>query len=556
MIDDGGLLPEKWDVTRDLLVVVGRGAEEVFARLVEAGQQRIFLYASPATAAHGIPRRVRVAHTPIELFDAILSCSGPLPKRVVVRRQTDPWATDEIHAEVRSTVEEAVRSKRLQARTVDEHGATWLLQGIAALPDVAGCPSIAVLDRAFVKRPCIIVSPGPSLERNVARLKGVRGRAVVMTCTHALRVLQKHGITPDVVVAGDSGADLLRHYDGVDTAGIEALVVGATCVRAHWSQPARRHLSFASNGELDEWIYAPLGEDATLKTGGSVACSELSLALRMGCDPIVFVGQDLAFTDGRYYSPSNVDAAARVKASEDGHSFYLVKPSGSADPGAPDADGDHQVTRRQQMVKVAGYNGGLVLTSGSFRAFLVWFETMARSLEGRVMLINATEGGASIRGMQHVPLADAMSAYLHERIPVADILAERAAAVDLGARRARIAELLERVLAELAPCLDLVTRCKVLAHQASRDPGRLERLQQTEVELIAALRPLRFLSLLAQGEIVAAQERVTSAQSLADNLLAAGRLFDVVENACVRLRAPLEAARAEIAEPGEPGGAR
>jgi hypothetical protein len=546
MIDEGGILPEGWDVRRDLLVVVGRGAEELLGRLVQMGQQRVLLYTSADVATPGLPRLVQVVRTPIALFDAILAFAGPQPKRVVVRRQTDPWVTDDLHAEVRSTVEEAVRAKRLQAHTLEEHGPAWLLQGIAAFPDVARHPSIAVLDGAFPKRPCIIVSPGPSLEENVQLLRDVRGRALVMTCTHALHVLQAQGVTPDLVVVGDSGPDVLRHYQGVDTSGVEAFVIGATAVREHWAQPARRYLSFASNGELDEWAYQPFGEDARLSTGGSVACLELSLALRMGCDPIVFVGQDLAFTDGRCYSASNVDAEARIKPSEDGHSFTLVKPGDAHAPGELGADGDLRVTRRQQLVKVPGYRGGLVLTSGSFRAFLVWFETMARSLEGRVMLVNATEGGANIRGMQHRPLADAMGAYLHEPVRVAVVLDERCARVDAATRRAQGAAMLDRVLADLGPCLDLVTSCKVLANQARRDPGRLERLQETEAELIGALRPLRFLSLLAQGEIVAAQERVLAAQTLEDNLQAAERLFDVVEQACVRLRAPLDAARAEM----------
>src|SRR6185503_12913505 len=101
-------------------------------------------------------------------------------------------------------------------------------------------------------------------------------------------------------------------------------------------------------------------------------------------------------------------------------------------------------------------------------------------------------------------------------------------------------------LADLEPCLDVVTRCKVLAHQARRDPGRLERLQETEAELIQALRPLRFLSLLAQGEIASAQERVLAARSIEENLGAAESLFLVVERACRTLRAPLEAALAEL----------
>ena len=53
-------------------------------------------------------------------------------------------------------------------------------------------------------------------------------------------------------------------------------------------------------------------------------------------------------------------------------------------------------------------------------------------------------------------------------------------------------------------------------------------------------------SLLAQGEIMAAQERVMVATSIEENLGAAESLFEVVEQACLALRAPLETAHAEL----------
>ncbi len=546
MIGAGGLFPEGWSFARDVLVFVGRGAEPWLPRLLEAGQRRIFFYLPEGASRAGLVGPAEVVHTPSGLFDAILGLRGPLPARVVVRRQPDPWASEELHLELKSTVEDAMRFKRMLVTTIQEFGPTWLQQGIAALPDVASHASISALEQAFAKRPCFIVSPGPSLERNVAELRRVQGRALVMTCTHALKVLERYGVVPDLVVAADAGGDLLRHYEGVDTAEVGALVIGASCARAHWQRPARTKLAFASNGELDQWIFEPFGDRPNLPSGGSVACSELSLALRMGCDPIVFVGQDLAYTDGRAYSPSNVDGAARLKASADGHSFYLVKPPGSPAAGAPDADGDLRATRTQQLLKVPGYHGGLVLTSGSFYAFLKWFEITARSLEGRVMLVNSTEGGANIRGMQHRPLADAIATYVREPFPITEVLAERARVADVEGRRAAAGRFLERILLDLERCQDLVTQCQVLAHQARRDTTRLGRLQETETELVQALRPMRFLSLLAQGEITSAQERVLSATTLEENLSAAESLFGVVQKACETLRAPLRSACAEL----------
>jgi len=41
----------------------------------------------------------------------------------------------------------------------------------------------------------------------------------------------------------------------------------------------------------------------TLRAGSTVAHLAYYLAEHLGCDPIMFVGQDLGFSDGLYYSP-------------------------------------------------------------------------------------------------------------------------------------------------------------------------------------------------------------------------------------------------------------
>ncbi|MEM7306855.1 MAG: 6-hydroxymethylpterin diphosphokinase MptE-like protein [Planctomycetota bacterium] len=534
MLGDGGLFPEGWDTSRDLLVVIGRGADALLEQLAAQGQRRVFVYLPEEASGTRVPQAARLVHSPMDLFDGVLALRRPLPKRVVVQRQPDPWVSDEVHGEVSRTVEESLRARRLRVAKLDRHGPGWLAQAMEALPEVARHGSVAALDGAFAKRPCFIASPGPSLEKNAALLRDVKGRAVIAASTHALAPLQAQGVVPDLVLAAGPEERLLRHYSGVDLSGVEALLVGATCHRGHWEQGARRHLSFANGDQLDDWIHRPYREDARLASGGSVACSAVSLALRMGCDPIVFLGQDLAFDGDRYYSPSSVDAEARIEPSEDGHSFRLLDPArgGEAEP--------------QQMVKVMGYKGGLVLTSETFRSYLVWLETLARSREGRTMFINCTEGGANIRGMQHRPLADVVPAYVRADVAVGDVLDQRLAGLDLGERRRQTIASAELILGGIEPCLELAARCRVLAGEARSDAGRLDALQDAERELTTALRSARFLSMLAPREILAAQERVQAARTLEQNLAAAQDLFELVERSGGTLHGPLAAALAEL----------
>ena len=238
-ITEGGLFPKEWDMARDLFVVVGRGGEELLGRLAAKGQQRMLVYLPEDADTTTLPKNAIVAHSPMDVLDGILSVSGLLPKRIVIKRQSDPWVSDETNLEVRRTVEESLRAKRMQMGTLNVQGPTWLMHGIANLAEAATRPSVACLRGAFHNRPCVIVSPGPSLAKNVHLLAGLKGRALLMTCSHALMVMQRAGVAPDLAMVADPSPLTMRHYEGVELDGLEALFVGVTCHPDHFSQPVR-----------------------------------------------------------------------------------------------------------------------------------------------------------------------------------------------------------------------------------------------------------------------------------------------------------------------------
>ena len=542
MLGDGGLFPSGWDTTRDLFVVLGRGAVEPVDQWLRRGQRRIFAYLPEETGDAGLPAGVRVTHRVIDLFDGILELRRPLPKRVHIQRQGDPWASDEVHSEVARAVEEALRSRRLLTESFDRLGPGWILQGAELLPRIGSHPSVAALQGAFRKRPCFLVSPGPSLDENAAGLRAVQGRAVILSVVQALGPLRAAGVRPDVVLAVDPGEEHLRHYDRETEP--EALCIGVSAHPGHWDRPAKQHFSLAAAGGLDDWIFDAYGEDARLRSGGSASGAALALALRMGCDPIVFLGQDLAFPDHRCYAAAHPDGGLRIEPSDDGHAFRVVDPAGER------ADDGRLLGPSRQLVKVSASRGGLIYTSETFEAYLAWFDTAARSLEGRTGLFNCTGGGANLRGMQQRPLEDVIAAYLHGSVPLGEILADRAATVDLGQRRRRTRTHAEAILASLRPALDLAARCRDLAAEATSDAGRLAELQSAAAELTAALGRARILSRFAPAEILAAQERAQEARTLADNLGASAELFTVVERVARELQGPLERAVTALEDRG------
>jgi len=265
----------------------------------------------------------------------------------------------------------------------------------------------------------------------------------------------------------------------------------------------------------------------------------LSFALFLGCDPLVLVGQDLSFTE-RFYAADGLDGDARVELERPGE-FRLLKPAGATGIGVPLPDGRLQFTPSQRILEVPGWAGGVVRTTPQLKAFLDWFEAVAPSLAGSTRLLNCTEGGARIHGMEHLALREATADWTAE-LAVEPVLEGAAAGLDVPARRAELRAWTVRTLAALAECVARARRCEALA-----SAGRTDELGRAEKALTRALRGAALVSLVAQDEIAQARERARLARTVSENVDAARSLYAVVARAGELLSQPLRSARAALA---------
>ncbi|WP_244154245.1 tetratricopeptide repeat protein [Desulfospira joergensenii] len=110
----------------------------------------------------------------------------------------------------------------------------------------------------------------------------------------------------------------------------------------------------------------------------------------MGCDPIIFIGQDLAFSNRKGHS-NNVVLSSNEK----------VK---------------NQLETGQDIFWVKGNVEAKVPTSRQMNGYQRTFEKMIQESENCV--INATEGGVFIEGAEHMPLVKAIDKYCKEEFSV------------------------------------------------------------------------------------------------------------------------------------------
>ena len=105
-------------------------------------------------------------------------------------------------------------------------------------------------------------------------------------------------------------------------------------------------------------------EKGTTIAGGSVSCFALDCLIQMGCNPIIMIGQDCAFTGGRTYS--------RLAQSEN----KLILSMGPAYTLAK-AHGDKTHTKKQ--VSVPCYFAGQTLTDQVLYGYLRNIEQIAQA---------------------------------------------------------------------------------------------------------------------------------------------------------------------------------
>ncbi|MGD9905724.1 MAG: motility associated factor glycosyltransferase family protein [Vicinamibacterales bacterium] len=158
--------------------------------------------------------------------------------------------------------------------------------------------------------PAIIAGAGPSLNDNLAALGAVpdlRERAVLIATDTAMRPCLAAGLAPHFAVAVDATDANACHLLGLPSPLPTWLVAEASVAPAAVAAFAHRVMLWRV-GEHAPWpLLRSLGVNrGQLAVWGSVLTAATDLALQLGCDPLVFVGADLAYTGGQPYCRGTV----------------------------------------------------------------------------------------------------------------------------------------------------------------------------------------------------------------------------------------------------------
>ncbi len=265
----------------------------------------------------------------------------------------------------------------------------------------AACPSLGRLKDRYRGEPAIIVSAGPSLRKNIHLLKAAQERAVLVAVQTTLRPLLDLGVEPHFVTALDYHDICTRFYENLPaTLRTELVAEPKATDRIFGMFPGAVTLL---GNSYAQGLLAEMGlERFGLTSGATVAHLAYYLAEHLGCDPIIFVGQDLGFSDGLCYAP--------------GTSYEDVwRPEISRFCTMEMKQWEQIVRDRAILRRIEDHEHRLMYTEERLFTYLQQFE---RDFAGSTRrIIDASEGGALKRGAAPMALERALSQFC--RAPVA-----------------------------------------------------------------------------------------------------------------------------------------
>lgn len=241
--------------------------------------------------------------------------------------------------------------------------------------------------------PAIIVSAGPSLNKNILNLKDAVGKANIIATDTAMKPLLNAGIVPNffVVVDGLKPGILFEHKEISKVPMVTMTAISVEPMKIHKG----KKFFYASDNAIEEKIMENAYEKdlktvliPTLPSGGSVANSAFSLARIMGSETIILVGQDLAMTGNK----SHADGTFQDKM-------------------------DSIDVNSGEYFEIESIDGGKVFTRLDLKMYLDWFEEQIKEM-GDTRVIDATEGGAKIHGTEIMSLKDAIERYCKKSFSV------------------------------------------------------------------------------------------------------------------------------------------
>ncbi|MEX2459812.1 MAG: 6-hydroxymethylpterin diphosphokinase MptE-like protein [Paenibacillaceae bacterium] len=315
---------------------------------------------------------------------------------------------------------ELLSQRRLMFQVYSNFEKRWTFNSMVNLETTLKTPNIIVQKKEyFENKPVIIVAAGPSLQEEIENLKYIKehGLAYIFSVGTSINALLANGLEPDAACTYDPSFLNQKVFEKLKEEGKEIpLIYGSTVgfeVLKGYKGPMFHMLT--NQDDIAKYYLREMeGKvNEVIQDAASIAIIVLQLLQKLNCNPVILVGQNLAFKNNQLYS-----TGANVIRN---HSEVMTED-------------------KVEAVSVESVNGDLVETNKDLNAMRFQLESFISS-NPITKVINTTKGGAKIAHTSYVPLNELIAQSLKSRVVERNWLAAENSCYDLEYARNQATEM-------------------------------------------------------------------------------------------------------------------
>jgi hypothetical protein len=266
--------------------------------------------------------------------------------------------------------------------------------------ELPGAYTASRIFEGFKNVPAIICGAGPSLSKNIDLLRQLTDKALIIAGGTAINALNAKNFNPHFGAGIDPNP---FHYTRIiaNQAFETPFFYRSRIINQALKTVHGDHLYVSGTGghNVSEWFEQKLGiPEYPLEEGHNVVNMSVSLAKALGCNPIIVVGVDLAYSGNENYA-----AGIQAHAIHDRKSNFFTK------------------NLDEELITKMDIYGQPVTTLWKWINESVWFGRFAK-MHPDITFINATEGGIGFPEIPNMTLEEVADKYLQTSYDFATLI--------------------------------------------------------------------------------------------------------------------------------------
>ena len=352
---------------------------------------------------------------------------------------------------------------------------------------------------SYKGKTAVVVSAGPTLDKNIEALKKHRDKYILFTVGTAVKTLYENGLKPDFLCIIET-YNSARQVEGLNLEDVNFIT-------EPYSNPALRQFKYkqtfshiSANTPTNHFWAEICGEEIDeYWSKGTVSYTALNCARLLGCSKIILVGQDLAYIEGQCYSKDSAYKDLVCEYNQENKKWEITAKDFEqfAQAISPSQDENVRINVAKDRLRnlnaslyyVKGINGEMIPTESVYATFVRPLQEYVENFNDR-KYINTSLVGAQIDGFENMTLEDALID--------SEIVGNIELKSDLFYKKDDIYKNLKEKLEELKSTKTYLEEGKRLTKNLNND---IKRYRSVNAEVLKALKKLSENYLIISGNL-------------------------------------------------------